>query len=82
MKSKILITNAAGFIGSHLANFFINKKYEVWTIDNLSTGKLENLNEKVIFIKGDCSDKKNINKLNNTKFKYIFTLPVNHINKF
>ena len=58
MKSKILITGAAGFIGSHLANFFINKKYEVWTIDNLSTGKLENLNEKVIFIKGTVLIKK------------------------
>ena len=32
---KILITGAAGFIGFHLANYYLKKKYDVIGIDNL-----------------------------------------------
>ncbi|MGO1863274.1 MAG: NAD-dependent epimerase/dehydratase family protein, partial [Staphylococcus equorum] len=35
---KILITGGAGFIGSHLAEYFINSNHEVFILDNLSTG--------------------------------------------
>lgn len=38
-----LITGGAGFIGSHLAEELLRKKEEVTVIDNLSTGKLENI---------------------------------------
>lgn len=38
-----LITGGAGFIGSHLAEELLRRKEEVWAIDNLSTGKLENV---------------------------------------
>lgn len=44
---KILITGGAGFIGSHLAEALLEGGDEVWVIDNLSTGRLENL-DKVI----------------------------------
>lgn len=40
---KILIAGAAGFIGSHLCDFFIKKGYQVIGLDNLSTGRLENI---------------------------------------
>ena len=40
---KILVTGGAGFIGSHLSETLIKKGDELWIIDNLSTGKLENL---------------------------------------
>ena len=43
MKKTVLITGAAGFIGSHLCDFFIFKKYKVIGIDNLITGSLLNL---------------------------------------
>lgn len=44
MKKKIvLITGGAGFIGSHLCDLFLNKGYRVICIDNLLTGKLENI---------------------------------------
>ncbi len=36
---KILITGCAGFIGSHLTDFMLEKKFKVIGIDNLSTGK-------------------------------------------
>ena len=41
---NILVTGAAGFIGSHLAEYLIKSGNKVFGIDNLSTGKKENLN--------------------------------------
>ena len=41
---KTLITGGAGFIGSHLADFLIKLNHEVTVIDNLSIGRLENIN--------------------------------------
>lgn len=43
-KDKILITGAAGFIGSNLAEYFVKKGYPVVGLDNLATGHLHNLN--------------------------------------
>ncbi|WP_300980390.1 SDR family oxidoreductase [Nonlabens sp.] len=43
-KDKILITGAAGFIGSNLAEYFVKKGYHVVGLDNLATGHLHNLN--------------------------------------
>jgi len=40
---KALITGGAGFIGSHLAEALINKKYDVHVVDNLSTGSIKNI---------------------------------------
>ena len=40
---KIIITGGAGFIGSHLAEFLIEKGHKVIIIDNLSTGRLSNI---------------------------------------
>lgn len=55
---KILITGGAGFIGSNLVDRLIKEKYKVIVIDNLSTGKKENLNKKAKFYQIDiCSSK-------------------------
>lgn len=40
---KYLITGGAGFIGSHLADALISEGHHVFAIDNLSTGRLENV---------------------------------------
>lgn len=45
---KVLITGGAGFIGSHLAEALLKEKNEVFIIDNLSTGSIEN----IIHLKG------------------------------
>lgn len=58
--SKILITGAAGFIGSHLQDAFINLGHEVISVDNLSGGFKRNINPKAIFYKTDLKDKKEV----------------------
>ena len=40
---RILVTGGAGFIGSHLAEELLRRGHEVWALDDLSTGRLENL---------------------------------------
>jgi len=41
--SKVLVTGGAGFIGSHVADSFVDSDFEVVVIDNLSSGRLENI---------------------------------------
>ncbi|MCS3916557.1 nucleoside-diphosphate-sugar epimerase [Caldanaerobacter subterraneus subsp. tengcongensis MB4] len=53
---KVLVTGGAGFIGSHIADLFIENGYEVVIVDNLSTGKEEFINKKAIFYKKDITD--------------------------
>lgn len=43
MKKSVLITGAAGFLGSHLCDYFLSKNYKVIGVDNLLTGSLNNL---------------------------------------
>ena len=40
---RILVTGGAGFLGSHLCDYFLKKNYKVLGIDNLITGSLNNL---------------------------------------
>jgi len=58
---KILISGGAGFIGSHLAEKLLKDNKEVFVVDNLSTGRLENIehlksNENFHFIEGSVLD--------------------------
>lgn len=54
----ILVTGGAGFIGSHVADAFLARGYHVVVVDNLVTGKKENVNAKMIFVKMDVQDKR------------------------
>jgi len=54
---KILMTGGAGFIGSNVVDAYIEKGYEVVVIDDLSSGKRENLNKKARFYKLDICDR-------------------------
>ena len=54
---RVLVTGGAGFIGSHVAEEFINSGYEVLVIDDLSSGKRENVPSQAKFIQMDiCSE--------------------------
>ncbi len=50
---KVLVTGGAGFIGSHIVDGFIKEGYNVVIIDDLSTGREENINSKAIFYQAD-----------------------------
>ena len=53
MKEKILVTGGAGFIGSHVADHFIQAGHPVVIVDNLSSGRSENLNPQAAFYQLD-----------------------------
>ena len=56
--AKILVTGGAGFIGSHVADLFISKGYEVVIVDDLSTGRASNLHPDAKFYQMDIRDPK------------------------
>ena len=63
MGKNILVTGGAGFMGSHLADYLIEKGHEVTILDDLSGGLEENVNPKAKFIEGSITDKKLVNEL-------------------
>lgn len=50
---KIMVTGGAGFIGSHVVDMFITHGHEVVVVDDLSTGRLSNLNPAATFYQID-----------------------------
>ena len=56
--ADVIVTGGAGFIGSHLAEALLEKKNEVHVIDNLSTGRLKNIEHPLNYPK---------NKVKNTR---------------
>jgi len=57
-KSTVLVTGGAGFIGSHIVDLLIKNNYEVVIVDDLSSGREENINQKARFYKLNITDQK------------------------
>jgi len=58
---RVLVTGGAGFIGSHLCEMLLERGNEVWALDDLSTGRIENLktferNPRFRFLEADVTD--------------------------
>jgi UDP-glucose 4-epimerase len=53
---KCLVTGGAGFVGSNLVDELLKRGNEVIILDNLLTGKKENINEKATFVEVDLRD--------------------------
>src|SRR3990167_8310465 len=62
-KTKVLITGTAGLLGSHMAEYLVSKAYDVYGIDNLSGGYVENVPEEVTFSSIDLIDKRKLASL-------------------
>lgn len=61
MKNRVLVTGGAGFIGSHICEMYIGEGYEVLCVDNLSSGKVDNIchllaDESFTFVEADIKD--------------------------
>lgn len=69
-KIKVLITGGAGFIGSNLCEYFLNKRYVVTCLDNFATGHRHNINPFLTnpdfsLIEGDIRDLETCHKATN-----------------
>lgn len=54
---NFLITGAAGFLGSHLANYLVREGHQVRGLDDLSAGDLKAVSPEVLFTRGDVNDR-------------------------
>jgi len=63
---KVLVTGGAGFIGSHIVEYLVQRGDDVTVLDNLNNGKMQNLskvNNDINFVNGDVRDYKLIERL-------------------
>lgn len=63
---RVLVTGGCGFIGSHITDRLVNLGAEVVVLDNLLTGKIENISgciDKVDFVKADIRDSAVLDKI-------------------
>ncbi len=68
MSGRVLVTGGAGFIGSHLVDALVGAEHEVAVVDNLSSGRRENLassltSSKVAFFQVDIEDKAELDRV-------------------
>lgn len=55
-KRKVLVTGGAGFIGSHVADAYLAQGDQVWIVDDLSSGRRQNVPEGATFVEADIAD--------------------------
>jgi len=60
---RVLVTGGAGFIGSHIVESLLEEGLEVAVLDNLSTGKRENVPKGVYFYKVDLRDREGLERV-------------------
>lgn len=72
---KILVTGGVGFIGAHLVQKLIDKRFEVMVVDSLKTiGGIPYINPKSLFVKGDILDDRVLKEI------IMLILLIKHIN--
>jgi UDP-glucose 4-epimerase len=68
---KVLVTGGAGFIGSHVADAFVAGGHEVWALDDLSTGRRENLASAVRLVVADIRSPEASRLIESERFQVI-----------
>ncbi len=70
--NHILVTGGAGYIGSHLVHDLVEKGYQVIVLDNLSTGRKDNLPPPAQLIVGDVHNSQDLKKAFSHKIDVVF----------
>lgn len=68
---KILVTGGAGFIGSHVADAYLAQGNPVWVLDNLSSGKRENVPGEAEFVEMDIQDPEVMDLFQDVRFDLV-----------
>ena len=55
MAETVVVTGGAGFIGSHVADRFLAEGWDVTILDDLSSGREENIPSSARFVRGDIT---------------------------
>lgn len=70
-----MVTGIAGFVGSHLASYLLEKGHRVIALDDLSGGFLDNVEDEAEFVEGSVVDSAVVESLFAThQFDYVFHL--------
>jgi UDP-glucose 4-epimerase len=68
---RVLVTGGAGFIASHVVDAYVARGHEVTVVDDLSSGRRENVNEKAELVVADLRDPATVQKLRGRKFDLV-----------
>jgi UDP-glucose 4-epimerase len=70
-KRKVLVTGGAGFIASHVADAYLAAGDEVWIVDDLSSGRMENVPAAAEFVEMDVRDPELRNLFRDVRFDLV-----------
>jgi UDP-glucose 4-epimerase len=68
---KVLVTGGAGFIASHVVDGYVDRGHDVVVVDDLSSGRLENVNRRAELIEADLRDPRTIEMLRGRGFDLV-----------
>ena len=72
---RVLVTGAAGFIGSHVARHALDNGFEVVALDDLSGGSLDNVPSEAHWVEGSVTDYELLKSLfEKQRFTYVYHL--------
>jgi UDP-glucose 4-epimerase len=70
-KKRVLVTGGAGFIGSHIADAYLAAGNDVWIVDNLSSGRRDNVPDGAEFVELDIRDAEVRNLFREVRFDIV-----------